>query len=244
LRLVRAGKGYRCRVRSDAPADPGVARARHGLVFRIYGLHEGRAKNSFESGVSLTRPDFIHRDIKPANVLFCERGCVPDFVKVVDFGLVKVALQENGNLSTANMIAGTPAYMAPEMITTPEKIDGRADLYALGGVGYYLLTGRAVFEGCNMVELCSHHLHTAPVPPSTLTDVPSELESLLLACLAKDPDDRPADASALVKRLEACVAESPWSADEARLFWAARRESEGHTSVATRASVAAIDIAS
>lgn len=169
----------------------------------------------------------IHRDIKPANILLCERGCVPDFVKVVDFGLAKVLLQESVDLSHATMVAGTPAYMAPEMIVSPEQVDGRADLYGLGAVGYYLLTGRPVFDGTNMIELCSHHLHTAPMPPSAYANVPSALESLVLECLSKKPDDRPRTATELVQRLEACAAADPWSVAEALLFW------ESHRSAAT-----------
>ena len=165
----------------------------------------------------------IHRDIKPANVLLCERGCVPDFVKVVDFGLAKSLVTEATGLSTANLIAGTPAYMAPEMIQTPERIDGRADLYALGVVAYYLLAGRPVFEGSNLIEMCSHHLHTVPIPPSAYTPVPAELEEVVLACLAKRPEDRPQSAAVLVKRLDACAALEPWSEDEATLFWATHR---------------------
>ncbi|MDF2694919.1 MAG: serine/threonine kinase, partial [Labilithrix sp.] len=173
--------------------------------------------------VEAHRLGLIHRDIKPANILLCERGCLPDFVKVVDFGLAKVVLQENAALSNANMVAGTPAYMAPEMITAPEEIDGRADLYALGVVGYYLLTGRPIFDGHNMIELCSHHVHSAPVPPSTYAPVPDDLESLVLDCLAKRPEARPKDAAELLAQLEKCAAANPWSAEEATLFWATHR---------------------
>lgn len=167
----------------------------------------------------------IHRDIKPANILLCERGCVPDFVKVVDFGLAKVVLPENAYVSNANIVAGTPGYMAPEMIVSPENIDGRADLYALGAVGYYLLTGRPVFDGHNMIELCSHHLHTAPIPPTAHASVSSELESVVLECLAKAPDERLQSAIELVRRLEVCAAADPWSASDAALFWERHRSS-------------------
>jgi eukaryotic-like serine/threonine-protein kinase len=173
--------------------------------------------------VEAHRLGLIHRDIKPANILLCERGCLPDFVKVVDFGLAKVVLQGNTALSNANIVAGTPAYMAPETITAPENVDGRADLYALGVVGYYLLTGRPIFEGSNMIELCSHHVHSTPQPPSAHATVPTDLEALVLACLAKRPEDRPSSAAELVQRLDACAMANPWSADEAALFWASHR---------------------
>ncbi len=113
----------------------------------------------------------VHRDVKPQNILLCDRGGVPDTVKVVDFGLVK-DLSSGGDpkLSMQQTIAGTPLYMAPEAIMSPTTTDHRADIYALGAVGYFLLTGLPVFEGNSVVEVCSHHLHTPPVPPSDRTD--------------------------------------------------------------------------
>lgn len=167
----------------------------------------------------------IHRDIKPANILLCVRGAIPDFVKVVDFGLVKMVLPDRTDVSTANAIAGTPPFMSPETITSAEDADGRADLYALGAVGYYLLTGRNVFEGTNLIEICSHHLHTKPMPPSAHAEVPALLEDVVLECLAKRPEDRPANAGALLKRLEACALEAPWCEEEAAEFWRAHRRS-------------------
>jgi len=167
----------------------------------------------------------IHRDIKPANILFCERGGAPDVVKLVDFGLVKTMLNEGApGLTQAGALAGTPHYLSPEAISDPARLDHRADLYALGGVGYFLLTGQPPFEGKHLVEVCSHHLHSVPVPPSQRLGaaVPPPLEQLVLDCLAKSPDARPRDASALQERLQACARDAAWSLADARAWWQSR----------------------
>ena len=135
----------------------------------------------------------IHRDVKPANVILVpQRGGAPDVAKVVDFGLVK-DLDQDTDLSRDDQIAGTPLYLAPEAITAPGRVGARSDLYSLGCVGYYLLTGHPVFEGRNMVEVCGHHLHTRPVPPAARLGqpVPDGLAALLLSCLEKEPSRRP-----------------------------------------------------
>ncbi|RYG65354.1 serine/threonine protein kinase, partial [bacterium] len=146
-------------VRKHGPQPPG--RVVHVLRQVVGALAEAHAAG------------LIHRDIKPANVLLCERGGAIDVVKVVDFGLVKslseTALTGELALSNVNVLTGTPLYLAPEAITSPETLDGRADLYAVGAVAYFLLTGRTVFEGATVVEVCGHHLHSKPVPPSART---------------------------------------------------------------------------
>ena len=164
----------------------------------------------------------IHRDIKPANIMLCERGGIPDVVKVLDFGLVKeIASDSSAALTQANSITGTPQYMAPEAIKSPDGVDARADIYALGAVAYYLLTGKHVFGGGSVVEVCSHHLHTPPVPPSERLGrpLPQELEALVLACLAKAPEARPQDAATLAERLAACPDLGKWSVADARRWW-------------------------
>ncbi|HEU5061308.1 MAG TPA: serine/threonine-protein kinase, partial [Kofleriaceae bacterium] len=174
----------------------------------------------------------IHRDVKPGNILVVDRGGIADLVKVVDFGLVKyVGLNADGGahsepaLSVADTITGTPLYMAPEAIAEPETVDARADLYALGAVGYWLLTGKHVFGGRSIVEVLGHHMHSEPIPPSRRLGAPvgADLEAVLLACLAKRPEDRPASAHLLRERLRACAAAGRWTAERAAAWWAANR---------------------
>jgi len=128
-------------------------------------------------------------------------------------------------LTMANTITGTPLYLAPEAIIAPETVDARADLYALGAVGYWLLTGTHVFGGKSILEVCAHHLHSVPDPPSTRLGAPvaADLESVLLACLAKRPEDRPASAHVLRERLRACAAAGRWTNARAAQWWAAHR---------------------
>jgi eukaryotic-like serine/threonine-protein kinase len=147
----------------------------------------------------------IHRDVKPANVFLTTRGGMKDFVKVLDFGLVKEVDTKDPSLSSTDAIAGTPLYMAPESITDPAGIDARVDLYALGGVAYWLLTGTPPFEGTNLIEICSQHLHAPVEPPSKRLGrpIPEALEQIVLRCLAKSREDRPASAKALVELLSA-----------------------------------------
>jgi serine/threonine protein kinase len=165
----------------------------------------------------------IHRDIKPANVILCERGGAPAVAKVVDFGLVKALETEDGDPTQTKTRGpvGTPLYMSPEAIQNPEAVDARSDLYAVGAVGYFLVTGQHVFGGGSTVEVCAHHLHTAPVPPSQRTSGPveSSLEALILECLAKDPDRRPASARVLGERLAAARAASGLSSSAIREWW-------------------------
>jgi serine/threonine-protein kinase len=163
----------------------------------------------------------VHRDVKPENVLLCERGGVPDVAKVVDFGLVKDLERGSAALSRADVVQGTPLYLSPEAITAPERVDARGDLYALGAVGYYLLTGTHVFSGATLVEVCSHHLHTRPEPPSARLGrpVPAALEAIVLACLEKDPARRPASALALRDSLVDVPGVGEWSEADAREWW-------------------------
>ena len=164
----------------------------------------------------------IHRDIKPANIILCRQGGMLDFSKVVDFGLVKDLEHAAGaGLTRADVVAGTPLYLAPEAVNAPETVGPASDLYSLGAVGYFALTGTNVFEGKTLVEVCSHHLHTAPEPPSDRLGrvVAADLEALILDCLAKDPKERPAGAHEMRRRLEHCAAFGEWTSDEARDWW-------------------------
>lgn len=162
----------------------------------------------------------VHRDIKPANIMTTRNGGIADLVKVLDFGLVKhIADSDDAGLTRDDSITGTPHYLPPEAMTRPDVIDGRADLYALGAVGYTLLTGRTVFEGGTMVEVLSKHLHEKPTPPSELCDVPADLERIILSCLSKEPADRPRSAGAVCDALEACEGSGQWKGDRARRWW-------------------------
>jgi eukaryotic-like serine/threonine-protein kinase len=167
----------------------------------------------------------IHRDIKPANVILTVRGGEPDVAKVVDFGLV-TRLDTGGAASSetldgAPVVAGTPLYFSPEAIAAPDQIDARSDLYALGVVGYLLLTGQRLFEGRTIMELCAHHLHTPPMPPSVRLGraIDPTLEAALLRCLAKAPSDRPPGALALDETLRSAAAATDWTTDDARAWW-------------------------
>jgi eukaryotic-like serine/threonine-protein kinase len=167
--------------------------------------------------------DLIHRDIKPANVMLTRRGRIPDFAKVLDFGLVKdLQDQDAASLSMEGSLLGTPLYLAPEAITKPSKVGAAADLYAIGAVGYYLLAATPVFVGKSLVEICGQHLHSAPVPPSMRSHrpIPVEVEQLILRCLAKDPGQRPASADALLLEIEACERKlGHWTTEQAERWW-------------------------
>ena len=170
----------------------------------------------------------IHRDIKPGNILVVDRGGISDLVKVVDFGLVKdvgAGAAAEATLTMADTITGTPLYMAPETVTAPETVDARADLYALGAVGYWLLTGTHVFGGKTILEVVAHHVHSQPDPPSTRVETPvtADFERLLLSCLAKRPEDRPSSAHELRERLRGSAAAGRWTNARAARWWAVHR---------------------
>jgi serine/threonine-protein kinase len=164
----------------------------------------------------------VHRDIKPANLHIGRFGLRHDFVKVLDFGLVTTAGTRHESVTGAGTITGTPAYLAPEMIVG-DKVDGRADLYALGCVAYYLLTGHLVFGSDTALQNVVKRLHEAPPRPSTRTGlpIPFDLEAVVLSCLATQPEDRPASARELARMLVEVNVE-PWTDEHARAWWAAR----------------------
>jgi serine/threonine-protein kinase len=164
-----------------------------------------------------------HRDVKPANIMLCTQGGIPDTVKVLDFGLVKELSQDSAlvSVTSAATITGTPQYMSPEAIAEPESVDERSDLYALGAVGYYLLTGKHVFEARSVVEVCGAHLHSTPVAPSERlgAPIPPELEALVTMCLEKDRAMRPQSAVAFRDALLACSDVGTWTTESAREWW-------------------------
>ena len=159
----------------------------------------------------------VHRDIKPANVMLNRRGADPDVVKVLDFGLVKAT--EDGDQGGG--IAGTPLYLSPEAIESPGTVDARSDLYAVGAVGYFLLTGRPVFEADSVVDLCQKHIAESPVAPSARLDkpIPEELDDAILACLDKSRAKRPQTARDLTLRLDRVPVPDGWNVEKADLWW-------------------------
>ena len=166
----------------------------------------------------------IHRDIKPSNIFTCRLGLQTDFVKVLDFGLVKgrgELERRDFTLTAPDATAGTPAYIAPEMVRGDGPIDHRVDIYALGCVAYWLLTGQLVFEAPNAIQLMIAHSQTPPVPPSQRIEleIPPALDALVLACLAKRADERPPTAAELGHRLSTVLSGEPWNEEKAQRWW-------------------------
>lgn len=166
----------------------------------------------------------IHRDIKPSNIFTCRMGLEVDFVKVLDFGLVKAQGESDRQeqmLTAPNATAGTPAFIAPEVALGETAIDHRVDIYALGCVAYWLLTGQLVFEARNAMQQLLLHINQAPVPPSGRMElpIPAALDDLVLACLAKLPADRPATAAEVARRLAAIYPPEAWSQERAHAWW-------------------------
>jgi serine/threonine-protein kinase len=179
----------------------------------------------------------IHRDIKPANLMICLYGGLPDFLKILDFGLVKdigsvesapgrngAAADEDAGLSQDGSLLGTPLYMAPEGMSDPASVDARADIFALGAVGYFLLTGSSPFPGRTAIEVFARE-RRGPPPPLASTapnPVPAALDETIRRCLAFRREDRPASAEELDALLEACVVAPPWKLEDARNWWRER----------------------
>jgi eukaryotic-like serine/threonine-protein kinase len=205
-------------VKQHGPLAP--ARAIHILAQACGALAEAHAMG------------LIHRDIKPANIVLTHRIDEPDVVKVVDFGLVRT-LAADAAESRHDAITGTPMYLSPEAIKTPDAVDERADVYALGAVAYFLLTGQEVFSGATVVEVLSRHMLEPPRRPSLHlpSPLPSDLEQLVLQCLTKEPSGRPASASALGEALLACEDASRYDRVAAMAWWREHR-SDAHASAA------------
>lgn len=162
----------------------------------------------------------VHRDLKPANIFAAYIGRRHDVAKLLDFGLVKEVAGGDVALSAAGAVYGTPQYMAPEQAAGDGALDHRADLYALGGIAYYLLTGRPPFEGENAVAVIIAHARD-PVPPLSrhCPEVAADLEQVVLRCLAKSPADRYQDAETLGQALALCGAAREWDEHQATRWW-------------------------
>ncbi len=169
----------------------------------------------------------VHRDIKPANIMLNRRGGQPDVVKVLDFGLVKQVDANNKDVG----LAGTPLYMSPEAIQSPTLVDACSDLYALGAVGYFLITGKSVFDASSIVELLQKHVTETPIPPSNRVSVPisQAFEDVLLSCLEKSRARRPQTARDLSQMLMRCQPDKSWTLLDAEAWWAnhERRQRSG-----------------
>jgi eukaryotic-like serine/threonine-protein kinase len=183
----------------------------------------------------------IHRDIKPPNIILCERGGMPDVVKVVDFGLVKDFAANTG--ASTQVVLGTPAYIAPEAVTDPASVGPAVDLYAIGCTGYFLLTGKRVFEGKTAVDVCIQHVTKSPTPPSQVSETPIDptLEAIIMKCLAKRPADRYGDAGELRAALRT-VSTKDWTDTAARAWWKKYREIEQQVRVAPEAATMTMTI--
>jgi serine/threonine-protein kinase len=173
----------------------------------------------------------IHRDIKPANLMAAYRGGNYDVTKLLDFGLVKTLREDDSvHLSQEGTVAGSPLYMAPEQIMHTQPPDRRTDIYGLGAVAYFTLTGTPPFRGRSAMEVMVAHARDPVTPPSRLRpEVPADLEAVVLRCLAKNPDDRYPDATSLAAALDACADASNWSPEHAASWWQANssaRENE------------------
>ncbi len=162
----------------------------------------------------------VHRDIKPANIMLNRRGGESDVVKVLDFGLVK-AIDDPKQGQQYGGLSGTPLYMSPESIQTPDLVDARSDLYAVGAVGYFLLTGQPVFSARTLVELCQQHVTEVPDLPSQRLNAPisSELESAIMSCLEKSRSKRPQTARDLAALLNRSPMAQSWTIDAAEAWW-------------------------
>jgi serine/threonine-protein kinase len=199
-------------VHHDGPQPP-------GRVVQLLTQASGALEEAHQVGL-------IHRDVKPANLMLTCRGSIPDFLKVLDFGLVKEFRNDHEPtlaLTNTQTLLGTPTYMSPEAIEG-RKVDGRSDLYALGAVGYFLLTGAPPFEGETVVQVCLQHLYEPVPPPSDRLgrELPQPLVDLLLRCLNKDPSDRPQSAGELREALTATGIGASWSTADAKRWWQER----------------------
>ena len=185
----------------------------------------------------------IHRDVKPENVMLCRRG-EADVVKLLDFGLVKnLENAQTRDITKQLKILGTPRYMAPERILNPADVDARSDIYAVGAVGYFLLTGKPIFEGDNSLEITNQIMH-APAPraaASGVAGIPEALDALLAACLEKDRARRPQTAEAVIEALDRLSSRLAWTQPDADAWWSAYRESRKAPPQASTAAPAVPD---
>jgi serine/threonine-protein kinase len=171
----------------------------------------------------------VHRDLKPSNIFVTNQGCICDFVKVLDFGIAKqLEVEGEGEITRAGFVVGTPMYMAPESALCPERVDARTDIYSLGAVAYWMLTGKPPFTEDSPLAIIASHLRSIPIPPSELAEeeVPPALDAVVLRCLEKEPEDRFASARELKHALGRITYGQPWTAERAGQWWVTHRPEE------------------
>lgn len=197
-----------------------------GIVERTGRLPPGRVVHLLQqvcgSLGEAHRHGLVHRDIKPANIMVCERGGVFDVVKVLDFGLVRdLQKREGTTLTQPDAVAGTPQYLSPEALRSSDEVDARSDLYCLGCVAWFLLTGRDMVRRDGNIGWVDQILNEAPPPPSSAIPgvIPADLEEIVMACLQKSPADRPQSAAELAQALAACACANDWTQVHARHWW-------------------------
>ncbi len=182
------------------------------------------------------RSGIMHRDVKPSNILLTCRGGMYDYVKVLDFGLAKPIVPDGSpKVTKTGIFLGTPQYAAPEVVSGSDRLDGRADLYGLGGVAYWMLAGRPPFEAISSTGLMLEHMNTLPVAPSAVSEfsVPPELDDVVMRCLEKDPDKRFPTAGEVEAVLRTITFEKPWTWERARAWWAVHLPEPGKGAVSS-----------
>jgi eukaryotic-like serine/threonine-protein kinase len=210
---------------------PGLSLA--DLVERFGPMHPGRViyllRQACDALTEAHDSGLIHRDIKPANLMAAHRGGQYDVAKLLDFGLVKTLSGEGSiHITGEGTIAGSPLYMAPEQVMNTHAPDRRTDIYGLGAVAYYMLTGRPPFIGEAAMAVMVAHARDPVIPPSQLrSTIPADLESIVLRCLAKNPGDRYPDTAILAAALERCVDAANWSPSIAAEWWQRHLPSNG-----------------
>ncbi len=202
------GMDVRKLVERFGPLSP--ARAIHLLVQACGSLSEAHARG------------IVHRDIKPSNLFVTHRGGVYDFIKVLDFGLARQLDSESSTaLTQAGVIFGTPQFISPEALYGADKVDERSDIYNLGGVAFWMLTGQPVFRGSTSVDLIIDHVKTSPTPPSEVSTrgIPESLDAIVLKCLEKDPDRRFQTVEELETALQSLALHETWDKADAKEWW-------------------------
>ena len=215
----------------------------HELVKRYGPLPPARVihllKQTCDALAEAHAAELVHRDIKPANIFAAQRGGLYDVAKLLDFGLVKpISSVEHSQLTQDGSITGSPLYMSPEQTTGDSHPDGRSDIYSLGAVAYFLLTGRPPFDYQQPIKVLLAHSSETPSPPSELnSEIHPDLDEVVMKCLEKDPDDRFQDVLQMRDALLACTNAEGWTREDAQEWWQANGDQEATTVESTAVAV-------